>query len=327
MKKIVIAIVCAFMITLTSCNCKSCKKKEVVIYTSNEDFRTETVEAVLKKELPDVKVVMQYYSTGTHAAKLKSEGVNTNADIFLDLEVGYAENLKDLFADLTGYDTSNYLDEILPSHHKYHIWGKEAGCVIINNKVLQEKGLSKPTCYEDLLKPEYKGLIMMPNPKTSSTGYYFYNNLYNVWGEEKALSYFENLSKNVKLFSESGSGPVKSIDKGEIAIGLGMTFQAMTYVNNNTDLEVMFFEQGSPYNLYAMGIIKGHEKDENVKKVYGVLYNKAVMEDKRLHNPETIYKNQVPTVIANYPQNVVYAEMKGMFEPSYKEQLLNQWKW
>lgn len=327
MKKIIVLFLCLFVVTLTSCNCKGCKKKEVLIYTSNEDFRIETMEKIFKEELPDIKVVIQYYPTGTMASKIKAEGKDTSADIFVGLEVGYAENMKEYFADLSGYDTSIFLDEILPNHNKYHIWSKEAGSIIINNKILRENNLSKPTSYQDLLDPKYKNLVMMPNPKTSGTGYYFYSNLYSAWGEQATLDYFESLNGIVKQFSESGSGPVKSLDKGEIAIGLGMTFQAITYVNANPDLEITYFEEGSPYSLYAMGIINGKETNEDVKKVYDVLFNKITPEDKKLHNPEQIYKNQAVSVIPNYPQNVKYAKMEGMFDPSHKDALIAKWKW
>ncbi len=326
MKRIIIILGCLFSILICT-SCKKCKKDRVLIYTSNEDFRIETMKEVFSKELPDIEVVIQYYSTGAHAAKLKAEGKDTPCDIFVGLEVGYTETLTDLLADLSDYDTSNYLDDILPNHHKYHIWSKEAGSIIINNKVLKEKNLPKPSSYKDLLNPIYKDLVMMPNPKTSGTGYYFYNNLYNVLGETEALNYFEQLNTIVKQFSESGSGPVKALDKGEIAIALGMTFQAITSVNKNPDLEIMYFEEGSPYSLYAMGIISGKENNNNVKRVYDVLYNKVTLEDKRLHNPEQIYKNQIASVIPNYPQNVKYAKMAGMFDPNYKEQLIDKWKW
>ena len=66
---------------------------------------------------------------------------------------------------------------------------------------LKEKNLSKPTSYEDLLKPEYKGLISMPNPKASGTGYMFLKSLVNEWGEEKTFSYFDKLTPNVLQYT------------------------------------------------------------------------------------------------------------------------------
>ncbi|MEG1630213.1 MAG: ABC transporter substrate-binding protein, partial [Erysipelotrichaceae bacterium] len=98
--------------------------------------------------------------------------------------------------------------------------------------ILKKHHLQAPKTYEDLLKPEYKGLVAMPDPKSSGTGYFFYKNLVNNWGEEKTIEYIDKLSKNIKQFTESGSGPVKMLIQGEIAVGLGLTFQGVNELNN-----------------------------------------------------------------------------------------------
>ena len=58
-------------------------------------------------------------------------------------------------------------------------------------RILDKYGLETPKTYEDLLKPEYKDLIAMPDPKTSGTGYAFFLNAVNIMGEEKAIQYFK----------------------------------------------------------------------------------------------------------------------------------------
>ena len=77
---------------------------------------------------------------------------------------------ENVLADLSSYDTSIYTEDVVSS--KYYLPElRTGGAVIINTEVLAENNLPKPTCYEDLLKPEYKGLISMPDPKSSGTGY------------------------------------------------------------------------------------------------------------------------------------------------------------
>lgn len=60
-------------------------------------------------------------------------------------------------------------------------------------------------------------MISMPNPKASGTGYIFYLNLVNEWGEEKTLAYFDSLAENISGagFTSSGSGPVQALKMGE----------------------------------------------------------------------------------------------------------------
>ena len=50
----------------------------------------------------------------------------------------------------------------------------------VNEKELMDRGLEVPYSYEDLLKDEYKGLIIMPNPLSSGTGYSIVSSLIQI---------------------------------------------------------------------------------------------------------------------------------------------------
>lgn len=324
------------MLSLAGLSLGSCSSgsSSIVIFTSLEDYRIARLESELKNEFPKKSIVVQYLDTGTLVSRLRSEGTSSDCDIFYDLEAANAEallrNNPTLFTDLSSYNTSNYLDEVLTyqsRHHQFHIFDKEAGSIILNTKVLKDKGLAEPMNFNDLLDAKYKGLIEMPNPKISGTGYYWFNGLASTWGEDKAISYFDSLSSNVKEFTTSGSGPVKALDRGEVAIGLGMTFQAALYANKNSDLKITYFEEGSPFTLYTQGIINGKEKKNGVKEVYDYLFDTFTPLDKALFCPETIYKPdfQPASQIPNYPANVKYMNMKGLFDPDYKTALLDKW--
>ena len=333
--------------------------KDIVIYSSIEDYRSEELRRNLDIKFPNYNIIIQYLDTGTMVSRLLNEGKGTDCDIFLGLESTNAQILlnfnSNLFEDLSKfpeYNTLKYDSSVLPpsdingfidGNLAYHIWCKEAGSIILNTEYLIKNSLPEPTSFNDLLNPIYKNSIMMPNPKTSGTGYYFLNGLVSCWGEDIAFKYFEELSKNIKEFSTSGSGPVKAIDRGEIGIGLGMNFQAVKYANENPDIKIIYFEEGSPYSLYTMGIINGKVKQQGVKEVYDYIYgiNDPFNEpnsldigftrlDKMLFNPEIIYKYEYTPVclIPNYPDvySIKYIEMKGIFLPEHKNNLLNKWR-
>ena len=54
-----------------------------------------------------------------------------------------------------------------------------------------EHGLAVPQRLEDLVKPEYKGLLVMPNPATSSPGLAFLLTTISVFGSEGDYSYLD----------------------------------------------------------------------------------------------------------------------------------------
>ncbi len=299
-------------------------KPDVLIYTSSEDFKIESMNAALKEKFPDYDIAVEYVSTGDHAAKLLAEGSASECDITHDLDYGYLAKLDaaGILADLSNYDKSVYMDDTYLSEN-YIIELRNSGAIIVNTGVLQQKGLAAPTCYEDLLKPEYKGLISMPNPKASGTGFMFLKSLVNAWGEEKAYEYFDKLTENIQAYTSSGSGPVQKLIQGEVAIGLGMTAQAVTEINNGASLEILFFEEGAPYTLYGQSIIKGKETDPKVKEVFDYLVNEYNHINNEKFFPEQIY-NDKTCEVKNYPTNISYADMKNNTIEE-KERLLAKW--
>ena len=332
---------------LTGC---SSDDDTIYIFTAHEPNRIELWNEELKKQFPDKKIEIVYKDTGALMAEFQANGVDTEADIFVGIEITNAEILlsgnSNLFADLSDYDTSNYVDEVLEyqhdvdlasggkhiGHKKYHIQDKEAGCIVYSKSKLAELGKAVPTSYDDLKSFPAKSVIM-PNPKSSGTGYYFYNGYASVYGKDAAVSYFSDLkNSSIKEFSSSGSGPVKGVNSKEIAVGLGMHFQAVEYANKNDDIGITYFSEGSPYTLYTMGMINGKQTKAGVKEVYDYFFSHVNYLDNCQIVPETIYKadKAKEVTVANWKSpsdyGVNYTAMKNLLDPNYKQELLDAWK-
>lgn len=325
MKRIVLyllAVCCIFGLM-------GCSKKEdnkVVIFSSDVDFSNEYVLSRIEKQFPEYDITLQYLSSGNNAAKVKAEGGGSQADIVLALESSYMESIKDNLATLKDDYYDGYLPDMIPQDKKYVIWERFSGCIAINPSVLEQKGLKSPEIYSDLLKPEYKGLISMPNPKSSSTGYIFIKSMINAWGKDEAMSYFEELSKNISQFTSSGSGPVSALVQGEVAIGLGMTYQAVNQINDGVDLKIKYFSEGAPYTTDGIAIIMGKETKKAVKDVFDFLCQTVIHEHKEKFSPENIFIDQA-IAIDNYPSDIPYSDMTGVLDLAEKERLLAEWKY
>ena len=326
MKKIVSVALAVLMLsgTLVLSGCGGNKENTVLIYTSAEDFRVADLSTRLAEEFPDYECIIEYKDTGSHAATLLAEGKDTPCDISYDLEYGYLEQLASagVLADLSEYDRSIYTADCNVRNY-YLPEVRNGGAIIINPQVLTEKNLPEPTSYEDLLKPEYKGLISMPNPKSSGTGYMFLKALVNSMGEQQALDYFAKLNENILAYTSSGSGPVSALKNKEAAIGLGMTAQAVLAINEGTDLEIRFFEGGSPYSMYGQSIISGKEQRACVKEVFDFLIHTYLKESNEKFYPEQVFADYTPK-LENYPENIVYADMSGNTNAE-KTRLLELW--
>lgn len=301
-------------------------KDDVVIYTSLLDYRREYLQQRLAEEFPQYKIRIEYLSTGNHAAKLLAEGTDTACDITTDLEWGYMQKLdaNGILADLSAYDHSIYVEDaagepnILPKE-------RNGNAIIINRSMLEEKGIAAPESYEDLLKPEFEGLISIPNPKASSSGYVLLKSLVNAWGEEEAFAYFDKLSANVQHYPSSGSGAVNAVIQGEAVVGYGIISDAVREIGNGAPIDIIFFEEGAPHALYGQSIIKGKESRPEVKEVFDFLVNVFDREDMGKFSPEKIYKD-VDFELDNFPKNIHYSNMSDN-TPEEKDRLLNKWKY
>jgi iron(III) transport system substrate-binding protein len=298
--------------------------KSIIIYSSMEEERNQDLSQKLKEKFPDKDVVVQHIGTGNSAAKIKNEGTNIEADIILDLETSHIDSLKDNFADVSIFDTSSFLDGVNTSN-KYITWTKYSVGLIIDNKYFKKHKLDIPKTYEDLLKPQYKNLIAMPDPTSSGTGYAFYLNAVNIMGKDKAVEYFKKLKNNMREYTSSGSGPTNLLKQGEIAIAMGMYSQGAKDITDGYDFSIVELKTGSPYNTTSAGVIKGREENNDVKEVFQWLITDFCKYDKEVYLPAELFKEQKIT-IKNYPDKVTDADMKNIQDAKVKEDLAKEWE-
>lgn len=299
------------------------ESKDVVIWTSGEDYKNEYYLSSLKERFPDYNITLEYMNTSTIAAKVKEEGDKAAVDIICSEEYGYLYMIEDQLAVLEDFDFSMFLDDIVPESHKFTPEVKNGGCVILNRKVLEAKSVSVPSSYEELLDPQYKGLISMPSPASSGTGYMFLRQLVNEWGEEEAFAFFERFSENVLQYTSSGSGPVNALVQGEVGVGLGMTSQAVTEINEGVDLDIVFFEEGSPFSMYGNAMMAKSAGRQAVKDVFNFLATDLCKGNNEKFFPDQIFKDFAP-VVERYPQNIRYGDMSNDTMEE-KERLLSRW--
>lgn len=320
------AVIAGAAVITTAC-AKSDKK--VTIYTSTEDYNMEHLKQCLDAQFPDYEIVIEYMSTSNIAAKVIEEGAKSDCDIVFFEEYGYLEKMisAGVLDSIEGdYDLTKYNDNgVTAATNKYVLPACiTGGSVVVNTKVLAQKGLEEPTSYADLLAPEYKNLVSMASPKSSGTGYMFLYSLVKAWGETEALTYFDSLTPNVLAYTTSGSGPINALVSEEVAVGFGMISQAVNKINDgNEDLKLLFFEEGAPYNLYGNSLVKGKKAKQAAKDVFDYLDSFYTNESSKLYYPEPVLKN-VNYNVKNFPSDIKYANMEGN-NLTTKEALLAKW--
>lgn len=242
---------------------------ELTVYSAVEAEDLKKYAARFNQDHPNIKINWVRDSTGIVTAKLLAEKANPQADVVWGLAATSLMLLKNENM-LESYKPKNY-DQLSPKFKdtsENPVWtGMDAWmAAICYNTVEAEKlGLPKPTSWQDLTNPVYKGHIVMPNPSSSGTGYLDVSSWLQLFGEDKGWEYMDALHNNIGTYTHSGSKPCKLAASGETAIGISFAFRAAKSKKEGAPLDIVFPTEGLGWDMEATAIIKGTDKLEAAK--------------------------------------------------------------
>ena len=235
---------------------------ELVVYGScEEEYLAAACENFQK--LYGIKTSYQRLSTGEVPAKIEEENGKPSADVWFGgtnnpydglAAKGFLDNsyepinashlMKDLYKDPDGY--------------WYGIYTGLLG-FMVNTDELERLGLEAPQSWDDLLKPEYEGLIWLSNYKTAGTPKLVANLMIQLKGKEDGIQYLVDLDKNVQVYTKSGSGPSKNVGTGECVIGIGFLHDGITQIVDNgyENVGLVVPQDGTACEIGPVAIFKG----------------------------------------------------------------------
>ncbi|WP_249030291.1 ABC transporter substrate-binding protein [Tannockella kyphosi] len=264
MKKLLVLVlsVCLSCTTLVGCSSSEEEEdRELVIYGSCEEEYLAAV-AVAFEEYSGISVSYQRLSTGEVLTKIEEEDGNPSADVWFGGTTDPYNEAAELGL-LYAYDAENAENLIGDQYkHEDNYWyGIYTGILGIfwNTEELDRLGLEAPSDWDDLLNPEYEGLIAFANPNTSGTGLLFINTMVQIMGEDAAMDYFAELDNNIMQYTKSGSGASKMVPLGEVVIGVGflhdVVYQIVDMGYDNIGMTAP--TSGTSYEIGATAIFEG----------------------------------------------------------------------
>ena len=137
-----------------------------------------------------------------------------------------------------------------------------------NSELLEANGLPEPSCWKDLLKPEYKGHVQMANPNSSGTAYTTLASMVQIFGEDEGFEFMKGLHKNINQYTKSGSAPIKAAGRGENTIGIVFMHDAVKQAVSGFPVKVVAPCEGTGYEIGSMSIIDGARNAEEAMKFY-----------------------------------------------------------
>lgn len=216
------------------------------------------------EEATGIKINSIRLSAGEMLARVEAEKANPQAALMLGgpsdnyiaaVEKGLLEEYQaadidkapEAYRDPTGHWSPIYVGAI------------GFGC---NAEWFAEKGLDYPTSWDDLLKPEFKGEIIMAHPGTSGTAYTVLATLVQLKGEEGVWDYLSKLDENIIQYTKSGAAAPNAVAMGEAAIALTFSHDALQPTVEGYPMALSFPADGTGYEIGAAAIIKGSDPAE-----------------------------------------------------------------
>ncbi len=247
------------------------QKTVLNVYTALETDQLKAYQESFNKSNPDIELKWTRDSTGIITAKLMAEKSKPVADVIMGVAV----------SSMVVFERENMLQPYAPANLKainprfraatnpptwvgMDVWG---AAICYNVAEMQKLGLPRIESWKDLLKPEFKGKVVMPNPNSSGTGFLDVTAWLQIFGEKGGWDYMDKLHENVAVYTHSGSKPCVMAGAGEFPVGISFEYRANTMRAKGAPIDIIFPKEGLGWDIEATAIVKGTPHFEAAKKL------------------------------------------------------------
>ena len=309
----------------------SASAKELIVYTALENEQINKYLASFKEQNKDVDVKIVRDSTGIITAKLLAEGAKTPADVVWGTAASSLLVLENRgLIEPYAPKGLNRVEKMLKDSHNPPAWvGIDAWeCArVVNSAEAKAQGLPAIKSYQDLLKPEFKGKIVMSNPNSSGTGFLAVAGILQLMGEKKGFEYLDKLHKNIALYTHSGSAPAKKAASGEFAVGISYGYAGVNQKKKGAPVEIVFPKEGSGWDVEANALIKKADiKPEAKIFLDWAISDKAIDALKGDYAITAVMVNKtIPEGYAKNPLSQLIKKNDLRWSANNRERILKEW--
>lgn len=256
---------------LSATGVKEAETKELNVLMTPQEEWCQGMKQEFEK-LTGIRVNYVRMSSGEALARIRAEKNNPQFDIWWGgpIDSFVAAKQEGLLEPYNSPNYANLLDQTKykdAENYWVGIYVGSLGFCTNKNWLAAHPGVKAPTSWQDLLRPEFKGQIMVAHPSTSGTSYTALATILQIMGEEKGWEYIKKYAAQVHSFTKSGAAPAKFVGQGEAAVGVVFSHDIVNEIENNKlPLELTFPEEGTGYEIGGMGLIKGGKNVANAKK-------------------------------------------------------------
>jgi iron(III) transport system substrate-binding protein len=199
-------------------------------------------------------------SSGAALARVRAEKASPTFDVWFGGSgdshwVAQADGLLEFFQPKAWAELRRELVRAVDGHYIPLYTGLHGFGV--NERSLREKNLPVPETWKDLGDAKYKGLVAMPNPNTSGTGYVMMTTIVQIYGDEPGFELLKAIHKNVAQYTRSGGDPSLLAGRGEVAVGVSFANDVVERARKGFPIRFVAPRDGTGYEIGALSLVKG----------------------------------------------------------------------
>ena len=245
--------------------------KTLTVYTALPESEIPYYFNAFEKDT-GIRVEYVRLSAGEMLARVTAEGDNVNAAVMFggSNEVYITASEEGMLDAYQPADIVNVPETYVDSNGVWVPFYVGALAFACNTDWFEKNNMELPKTWDDLLKPEFVDQISMAHPATSGTSYTILATIVQHLGDEEvAWDYLQKLDANVRQYTKSGSAPPMEVALGEASIALTFAHDGLKPVEEGYPIEIVFPEDGTGYEIGAMGILKnGPEAEKENAKTF-----------------------------------------------------------
>jgi iron(III) transport system substrate-binding protein len=306
----------------------------MVLYGAPDRDWVAAVAAKFEKET-GIKTPWIRASSNEMYAKIEAEKANPQGDVW------FGGTGDPHFAAAEAGLTEPYCSPMMPELREFmrdpiggcRVLGLYAGPLgwAVNEGVLKKLGKPMPKTWDDLTKPEYKGLIAISNPTTAGTAYTALVTLLLLKGEDKGWEYLAKLHKNVAQYTKSGSAAGQLAGQGEVAIGIVFLHDVVMFAEEGFPVKAVSPEDGTGYEIGGISLIKGAPHMANAKKFIDWALTpgaQAIAKDFRSFQLQSNKNTPLPPVVIKHGvdfEHVKTIKYDFLWGSKNRERIIKRW--
>jgi iron(III) transport system substrate-binding protein len=303
----------------------------ISVYSALNESTNNQFVAAFRTAVPGVEVdLLPLAAAGELQTKIRAEKGSPKADIFIGGDSSFHDGLgkEGLLETYVSANASAVAAQSKDPANNWTGWYFGIFGIVMNtDRVTKEVG-AKPTTWDDLTDPKWKGKLVLGSPITTGGGYIFIaTQIFRFNKDEaKAMDYMKRLHANIAQYPGTSPQAIQLVSQGQFVAAPNWAHDILTEKAKNPGVELAI-PKGTGYEIGAISIIKGTKNPQAAKAfVDWVLTKEAGELNVRLSNRVSVRTDVPPAPGAPTLTSVEMVNYDRDWAATNKDRVLKAWQ-